>query len=92
MAEAYIAGYVVNMAKKRVSCEFCQEAIVTENIARLHFVVFKSRGGLQPCCCYLSGSRDKYRLGVFFHSVHESCLLSPPLCWPTRWESYFSIL
>ena len=44
---AYIAGYVVNMAKKRVGCERCQEALVAENAERHNFVVFKSRGGLQ---------------------------------------------
>ena len=43
----YIAGYVVNMAKKRVSCERCQEALVAENAEHHNFVVFKSRGGLQ---------------------------------------------
>ena len=46
-AVAYIAGYVVNMAKKRVGCERCQEALVAENAERHNFVVFKSRGGLQ---------------------------------------------
>ena len=46
-AVTYIAGYVVNMAKKRVSCERCQEALVAENAEHHNFVVFKSWGGLQ---------------------------------------------
>ena len=46
-AVAYIAGYVVNMVMKRISCERCHEALVANRAERHRFVVHKSRGGLQ---------------------------------------------